>query len=316
MVRITFGLVLALVFALPLLAAENAVEESWQTYIDHTYKVTLRFPGEWSRDPLIYQDRPYFSSERKPHSVIHNFQILVMGDEDTTPEQACKGEVEHVLRPFGAKPTIQLNEIDGRSACLVFPSDDVGAPWYAAAFIKYPEPIEIEGDRYSILALYADKDYFRGIIGSLHFISPARSNPPFLLTIASAQVGKSGATWKNDAAFPLLLTMKNSSEKVLHVALADPASDYRVVTMHKTERVRVTQNLPAVDEQSQGATAPTRNVAKILKPTETCQDAIEIKFWADREAPGEYTLQVERDLPHELGKGLVESNTITVVVIN
>ena len=206
--------------------------------------------------------------------------------------------------------------LDGRSACPVFPSEDVGAPWYAAGFIKYPEPVEIEGDRYSILALHADKDYFRGIIGSLHFISSARSNPPFLLTIASAHVGKSGATWKNDAAFPLLLTMKNSSEKVLHVALADPASDYRVVAMHKTERVRVTQNLPAVAEQSQGVTAPTRNVAKILKPTETCQDAIKIRFWADREAPGEYTLQVERDLPHELGKGLVESNTITVVVIH
>ncbi len=43
MVRVTLGLVLALVFAIPLLAAENAVEEGWQTYIDDTYKVTLRF---------------------------------------------------------------------------------------------------------------------------------------------------------------------------------------------------------------------------------------------------------------------------------
>jgi hypothetical protein len=316
MVRVTLGLVLALVFAMPLLAAENALEESWQTYIDDTYKVTLRFPGEWSRDPLIYQDRPYFSSERKPHSVIHSFQLELMGDEDTTPEQACKGEVEHVLKPFGGKPAIQLKEIDGRSACLVFPSDDVGAPWYAAAFIKYPEPVEIEGDRYSILALYADRDYFRGIIGSLHFISSARSNFPFLLTIAPAHIGKSGTTWKNDAAFPLLLTMKNASEKVLHVVLADPTSDYRVVAMHKTERVRVTENLPGINEESKDRTGPKRNILKTLKPNEMCQDAMEIRFWADREAPGEYTLQVERDLPPELGKGLVESNTITVAVIN
>ena len=316
MVRVTLGLVLALVFAIPLLAAENAVEEGWQTYIDDTYKVTLRFPGEWSRDPLIYQDRPYFSSERKPHSAIHSFQLLVMGDEGSTPEQACKGEVEHILKPFGAKPIIQLQEIDGRSACLVFPSDDVGGPWYAAAFIRYPEQVEIEGDRYTILALYADKDYFRGILGSLHFISSARSNPPFLLTVAPARIGKSGTTWKNDEAFPVLLTMKNASGKVIQVALTDPASDYRVVAMHKTERVRVTQNLPGVDEQSQGATALTRNITKILNPTETWQDAIEIKFWADREATGEYSLQVERDLPAELGKGLVESNTITVAVIN
>jgi hypothetical protein len=68
-----------------------------------------------------------------------------MGDEGTPPEQACKGEVEHVLKPFGAKPIIQLKEIDGRSTCLIFPSDDVGALWYAAAFINYPGPAEIEG---------------------------------------------------------------------------------------------------------------------------------------------------------------------------
>lgn len=201
MVRVTWGLVLAFIFTMPLLAAENAVEDGWQTYIDDTYKVTLRFPGEWSRDPLVYQDRPYFSSERRAHSVIHSFQLLVMGDEGTTPEQACKGEVEHVLKPFGAKPTIQLKEIDGRSACLVFPSDDVGAPWYAAAFIEYPEPVEIESDRYSILALYADKNYFRGMVESLHFLSVGHPNPPFLLTIAPAHVGTSGTTWKNDSAF-------------------------------------------------------------------------------------------------------------------
>ena len=227
MVRVTLGLVLAPVFAMRLLAAENAVEEHWQTYIDDTYKVSLRFPGEWSRDALIYQDRPYFSSERKPHSVIHSFQLELMGDEGTTPEQVCKGEVEHVLKPFGAKPTIQLKEIDGSSACIVFPSDEVGAPWYAAAFIKYPEPVEIEGDRYSILALYADKAYFREMVESLHFISLGHRNPPFLLTIAAAHLGTSGATWKN-----------------------------------------------------------------------------------------EYSVQVERDLPPELGKGLVESNTITVTVID
>jgi hypothetical protein len=54
---------------------------------------------------------------------------------------------------------------------------------------------------------------------------------------------------------------------------------------------------------------------KTLKPSETCQDAIEIRFFADRERPGEYSVQVERDLPAELGKGFVESNTITVSVI-
>jgi hypothetical protein len=316
MVRVTLGLILAaLFFATPLLAPEDT-EEGWQTYIDDTYRVTLRFPSEWKRDPLIYQDRPYFSSEPKPHSVVHNFQLLVGGDKDTTPEQSCKSDAQHVLKPFGEKPTIHLTKVDGQSACLIFPSTDQGAPWYAAAFLKYPQPVEIEGDRYSILALYADKDYFPGIIRSLHFISSAHKNPAFSLTIAAAHKGESPVTWKTDAAFPLLLTMKNSSEKVLHVVLADPTSDYRVVAMHKTERVRVTENLPEISEDPKSAPGPARSILKTLRPNETCEDALEIRFWAERERTGEYSVQMERDLPPELGKGLVESNTITVNVID
>lgn len=316
MPRVFFAMTLVFSVAMPLLPAEETPSGAdAQTYVDNTYKVMLRFPGEWKRDPRIYQDRPYFSSEVKPHVVIHSFQILVMGDESTTPEQACKGEATHVLKPFGETPTIRLTKVDGQSACFVFPSKDQGAPWYAAAFIKYPEPVQIEGDRWSMLALYADKDYFSGMVGSLHFISSARPDVPFLLTISPANIAKPGATWKTGEPFPLLLTMKNSSDKIIHVGMGNPASDYRVVATLKTERVRVTATLPEANGNSKGANGPPGNVAKTVEPNETCQDAIEIRFWAERERTGEYSVQVERDLPPELGKGIVESNTITVRVI-
>lgn len=311
MERSALKLFLALFFTMPLFAAQQS-EQGWQTYIDETYKVTLRFPSEWKHDPL-YQDRPYFSSEAKPRSITHSFQIEVMGDRDTTPEQACKGEATHVVKPFGERPTLHLTKVDGQSACLVSPSKDQGAPWYAAAFIKYPEPVEFEGDRYGILALYADKDYFPGIFRSFHFISSAHKKLAFSLEIALAPSGKPPAIWKTDAAFPLLLTMKNGSEKVLHVVIGDPAKDYRVFAMHQTDRVRVTEELPQEDSN---ATGPARNILKTLRPGEKCDDAFEIRFWAERARTGKYTLQMERDLPPELGKGLVESNTITVKVIN
>ena len=310
------GLALALCFATPFLAAEGIVEQGWQTYIDNTYKIALSFPGEWKRDPLIYQDRPYFSSERKPHTVIHSFQLDVMGDEGTSLEQTCEGEAEHVLKPFGENPSIRLTKVDGQSACLIFPSRGYGPGSYAAAFIKYPESVEIEGHRYSILALNADKDYFLGIIRSLHFISSNHAIPPFLLTIAPILPGRSGTTWKTDAAFPLLLTMENTSEKVLRLVLTDPARDYRVMAMHQSEPVRVTENLPEMNEESKGANDTARNILKTLKPNEACRDAIEIKFWAERERTGEYSVQVERALPPELGEGFAESNTITVTVVN
>ena len=239
-----------------------------------------------------------------------------MGDEGTSPEQACKGEAEHVLKPFGENPAIRPTKVDGQSACLIWPSTDQGAHSDAAIFLKYPEPVEIGGDRYSILEVYADKDYILAVIGTVRFISSIHPNPPFLLNIAAAQNGKSDAIWKADAPFPLLLTMENDSENVFHVLLADPSSNYRVMAIHNAEPVRVTENLPEVNEELKDASPPTRNILKTLKPSETCQDAIEIRFFAERERTGEYSLQVERDLPPELGKGFVESNTITVTVIN
>ena len=49
---VTLKLLFAVVFSGPLLVAENAAKEGWQTYIDDTYKLTLRFPGEWTRVSL------------------------------------------------------------------------------------------------------------------------------------------------------------------------------------------------------------------------------------------------------------------------
>jgi hypothetical protein len=86
--------------------------------------------------------------------------------------------------------------------------------------------------------------------------------------------------------------------------------------LHYTDRVPVTENLQETKEEVKSGYASTRNVLITLKPQETCQDAIEIRFLHERERPGEYSLQVEGDLPPELGKGIVESNTIKVTVID
>ena len=124
------------------------------------------------------------------------------------------------------------------------------------------------------------------------------------------------ATWKADAPVSVILTMKNTSRRVLHVALTNPATDYRTTLMHNTDRVPVTENLQQMKEEVKSGHASTRNVLITLKPQQTCQDAIEIRSLYQRLTPGEYSLQVERDLPPELGKGIVESNTIKVTVID
>lgn len=177
--------------ATPLLGrARASTAEPWQTYVDDTYQVTFRFPREWKRDPL-YDDRPYFGVERPlPTAGRGFFQLLLMGEESDEPKQICKGLAEHVVRPFGENPTTRPMKVDGQSACLVWPSKDQGAPWDAAVVIKYPQPVEINGERYSILELDADKNYILAIIRTIRFMSSARHNSPFLLEISPQNAKK------------------------------------------------------------------------------------------------------------------------------
>lgn len=41
-----------------------------------------------------------------------------------------------------------------------------------------------------------------------------------------------------------------------------------------------------------------------LKPPETCQDPIDVSYLYDVSRPGPYSVQVEPDLPLQLGQGL------------
>ncbi len=318
MAKYAVALALLLCVSVPVVAmAEEPNDKTWQTYVDSTYQVTFRFPGDWKRDP-VYTDRPYFGVERRPNAVRKGFfQLLVMGDENHTPEELCKGLAEHHLKPFGETPTIRQMDLQGQGACLVWPSKDQGGPWDAALVVKYPEPVEIDGERYSFLFLDADKDYILAITRTLRFISPTHPGAPFLISIAPKNESKTGTgEWKAGAPVSVILTMKNTSQRVLHLVIADPAIDCRMTVLNSKngERLPVSDNFRKSQNGLKEGRASVRNVLKTLKPQETYQEAIEVSGFYDLERPGRYTVQVERDMPAELGKGIVESNTIRVTV--
>jgi hypothetical protein len=70
-------LTVLLCFVMVLLAsARQFSAEPWQTYVDNTYQVMLRFPGEWKKD-AVYYDRPYFGTERQLNKVSRGFFQLL-----------------------------------------------------------------------------------------------------------------------------------------------------------------------------------------------------------------------------------------------
>ncbi len=278
-------------------SAARAADDSWQTYIDNNYKVSLRFPREWKKDPLYY-DRPYFGVERHPGSLARGFfQLDAMASESDTPEQVCRGETQHVLKPFGANASIRSMEVDGQPACLIWPSEDQGAPWDAAVFINYPQPVEIAGQRYNILMLDADRNYILELVRTIRL-----DNPPFQLEITPRKP-EQPATWKQDDQLPLTVTMQNKSSQVVHLAISN--TDFRATALHNLDPIPVTVVLDPQGGTTRPPSEPPseRNTMVTINSNETLQTTIEVKFAHDREAPGTYTLHLELDLPPEFGKG-------------
>ena len=60
----------------------------------------------------------------------------------------------------------------------------------------------------------------------------------------------------------------------------------------------------------------SRNILVILKPRESREDEIIINHLFELNSPGNYSVQVSRRIPKELGPEPINSNTITITVTN
>ena len=136
--------------------------EGWQMYTDKRLQVAFRYPKNWKTSP-VYSDRTYFEGP--------DGSVQLDASAGDSPQQACRGSAEHHLQPYGAHPVIRSMKVQGRKACLVWPSTDQGAPWYAELVVEYPQPVEIDGSRYSLLILNADKNHVLEIIRTIRFLS-------------------------------------------------------------------------------------------------------------------------------------------------
>lgn len=159
--RHLFALVGVFFIATVTLSRAGSTEEHWQLYADKVFQVTLRYPGEWTRSPGY--DDPRFEGG-------DGFFMLSASAGDSA-EQVCRGSAEHHLQPYGSHPVIRRLKVQGRKACLVWPSNDQGAPGDAELVVEYPRPVEIAGDRYALFVLYADKNHILELIQTVRFIS-------------------------------------------------------------------------------------------------------------------------------------------------
>ena len=298
---------------------QSSVDPGWQTYVDSTYNVMMRFPAELRPyDPEAYS--VHFEAEPRPHGPTGDFQLLLVdGGGTRAPEESCKGEAPGKLQPFGPNPTIRRMKVDGQSACLVSSSqekNEAGASWYAAVFVRNPTPIEMDGIQYNLLEIIGDKDYVTAIARTLKFISSGHESPPLLLKIApSTNATPPGtATWKAGAPVFLTVAITNNTRQVLHFPFAKPGADYQLNLDDGSWKSRFDEEHLQLKREREGALADTQNEVT-LKPQEMYRKTMEVgSLLMPCSKPGKYTVEMQMKLPAELGKGLVRSNTVTITV--
>ena len=138
----------------------------------------------------------------------------------------------------------------------------------------------------------------------------------FAISMAPSQNATQPGTlvWNVGAPVFVIVTMTNNSSRTLHLSLMNPAFDYRMTVLDNSTGQPVSETEQYRKMREERAFQAARFVIITLKPHESCQDTIEVSYLYDVSLPGEYTIQVERDKPTELGNGSVRSNVIKATI--
>lgn len=68
---------------------------AWQTYTNGAYRITLRYPAAWQKDPRC--DERYGGSDGF-------FAVSAVSGEGKTIDEVAANEAHHKLRPYGSNP--------------------------------------------------------------------------------------------------------------------------------------------------------------------------------------------------------------------
>ena len=145
----------------------------WETYTSQVFYVALQYPPGWGWQPIQGYDEKYGGPDGF-------FQVSAAFGPDLTVDEACELVANHKLKPYGSQPQVKRLQVQRQEACLIWPSDDQARDMkgQAALIVRYPQPIQIAGDVYGYLVLWADKDHLREIAETLKFTFPGQLSGP------------------------------------------------------------------------------------------------------------------------------------------
>lgn len=135
-----------------------------KNYENKVYNISLKYNSSWKLNPKYnerYEGKDGF------------FQVSATDGQNLKIDQVAKNDATHILQPFGSNPEITKLTIQGQEARFIMPSADQIKENnnQAELIVKYPQKIKINGNPYSYLIIWADKDHIREISQTIKFLS-------------------------------------------------------------------------------------------------------------------------------------------------
>lgn len=146
-------------------------QTTWQIHTDAVFGISLQHPAGWM--PLAGYERRYAGPDGF-------FQLSALSGAGWTLDEVADNDAHHKLQPYGSQPRIERLLVQAREARLILPSADQPKEMagQAGLIVDLPQPIQIAGESYRFLILWADADHIRDIASTLEIGTPVPHGTP------------------------------------------------------------------------------------------------------------------------------------------
>ncbi len=136
--------------------ADNHHREKLSRYTNKEYGVSFLYPTRWTKAKN--------NGERYEGDGGH-FLVGAISNRTNSLESVIRSEVNHKLKPYGAKPRIMRRFISGQRVAVIVPYDES----IDDAVIIIRSPRLVKG-KYNFVVVYCDRNHIYGIAKSFELI--------------------------------------------------------------------------------------------------------------------------------------------------
>lgn len=128
------------------------------------YEVTFKYPQTWIKNPRY---------EEKYEGKTGFFEISAFEGNADDIDAVLQQQIQEPDQLYGMNPKTEELTVDGQPARLIIPSNSQNKyirDRELALLVKYKKPIQINGNTYDYLVIWATPEYMPIIIRSLKFL--------------------------------------------------------------------------------------------------------------------------------------------------